>query len=176
MFYRRANSNGAMISILLSIPLSVLFKVLIPDLPFLDRMALIFLISAAVMIITPMFGGKKKTETTAATKEGLISDFRLRNGMAIVVIVTGLATAIRLILQPIDAYPGVNGSVGVPAWTAYVFLALSLIVIGLIYTDKTEDDHKAIDLEPSLFRTRMIFNISAVAIILILAGIYASFP
>ncbi|MFT5997688.1 MAG: SSS family solute:Na+ symporter [Neolewinella sp.] len=174
MFYRRATSKGALITILLSIPLSVLFKVLIPDLPFLDRMALIFLISAAVMIIMPMLEKRRTSTGSTTTKEGMISDFRLRNGLVIIVIATGLATAIRLLAQPINAYPGVTGSVGVPTWTAYLFLALSLVVIGLIYTDKSPDDHKAIDLEPSLFRTRTVFNISAIIVILILGVIYAT--
>jgi SSS family solute:Na+ symporter len=93
----------------------------------------------------------------------MISDMRLRNGIALAVIAIGVATAIRLLLQPVP---------GVPDWAVYLFAVLSVIVLVLIYTDKQEDDHKAIDLEPALFRTRMGFNVSAVAVLLVLTVIY----
>ena len=53
-----------------------------------------------------------------------------------------------------------------------IFVVLSLVVIGLLYTDKSADDYKAIDLDPAMFRTRMGFNIAAVTIILILTFVY----
>ena len=174
MFWRRATAKGALIVVLLSVPLSVLFKVLIPDLPFLDRMALIFLISSAVMIIMPMLEGRKATST--ATAPGLLSDNKLRIGIAVAVIAIGVSTAIRLLVQPIDPYPGVLGSVGVPGWAAWLFAVLSVAVLALIFTDKTADDAKAIDLRPELFKTQRIFNIAAVLVILVLAAIYATFP
>ncbi|MBC6995793.1 sodium/solute symporter [Neolewinella lacunae] len=174
MFYRRGTAKAALAVVLLSVPLSLAFKVLIPDLPFLDRMALIFLISSALMILLSAVTSKKSRAQVApqdlpsyassSVPVGkLVSDFKLRNGLAMAVIVTGVATAIRLLLQPVP---------GVPAWTVYLFAGLSVVVLGLIYTDKQEDDYKAIDLEPSLFRTRMGFNIAAIVILLILAVIY----
>jgi len=173
MFYRRGTAKAALAVVLLSVPLSLGFKVLIPDLPFLDRMALIFLISSALMIILSAITSKKAPASDQALDADLgkaqpsvakiISDFRLRNGLAIAVIATGVATAVRLLFQPVP---------GVPAWAVYIFAGLSVIVLALIYTDKQEDDHKAIDLEPELFRTRMGFNIAAIAVILILAVIY----
>ncbi len=164
MFYRRGTAKAALVVVLLSVPLSMLFKAIMPDLPFLDRMALIFLISSALMIIISAFtskGGGKVVNTTA-TK--VLSDMRLRNGISVAVIAIGVATAIRLLLQPVP---------GVPDWAVYLFALLSIVVLVLIYTDKQEDDHKAIDLEPSLFRTRMGFNISAISVLLILTIIYS---
>ena len=99
----------------------------------------------------------------STSAEGIVKDMTIRNGIALVVIVIGVCTAIRLFVQPVP---------GVPDWAVYLFGLLSVVVLALIYTDKQEDDHKAIDLEPSLFRTRMGFNIAALAILLILALIY----
>jgi SSS family solute:Na+ symporter len=164
MFYRRGTSKAALVVILLGVPLSLFFKFILPDLAFLDRMALMFLISSALMIglsaVTGKGGGVVKSTATA---ESIISDMTIRNGLALVVIVIGVCTAIRLFVQPVP---------GVPDWAVYLFAVLSVVVLGLIYTDKQEDDYKAIDLEPSLFRTRMGFNISALMILLILALIY----
>ena len=178
MFYRKGTAKAALAVVLASVPLSIAFKFLIPDLPFLDRMALIFLISAAMMVIISAQTSKRAKDPAlnanlndassdaADTFESSgtpITNSRLRNGLAIAVIATGGATAIRLLVQPVP---------GVPVWAVGVFAVLSLAVLGLLYTDKQPDDHKAIDLEQELFRTRMGFNIAAVAVILILAAIY----
>ena len=176
-FYRRGTSQAALVVVLSSVPLSWAFQQLMPDLPFLDRMAFIFLISAALMVVVSALTGNNKRERVAeGTLEGsygeqekrdlagkLIKDVKLRNGLSIAVIGIGLATGVRLLLQPV---PGVPTSMGI------IFVVLSLIVIGLLYTDKSADNYKAIDLDPAMFRTRMGFNIAAVAIILILAFVY----
>ncbi|MEO0731897.1 MAG: sodium/solute symporter [Bacteroidota bacterium] len=165
MFYRRGTARAALAVVLLSVPLSLLFKFLMPDLPFLDRMALIFVISSALMVVLSAItskGGGYQYDSDV-DPEDIVSDMRLRNGLSLAVIATGVATAVRLLLQPVP---------GVPTWAVYLFAGLSLAVLALIYTDKQPDDHKAIDLEPSLFRTRMGFNIAAIAVILILAVIY----
>ncbi|MBB4079045.1 SSS family solute:Na+ symporter [Lewinella aquimaris] len=177
MFYRRGTSQAALVVVLASVPLSWAFQQLMPDLPFLDRMAFIFLLSAALMIVVSALTAKSKQQQVAEQEKvagygeqqkrdlsgKLIKDIKLRNGLSIAVIGVGLATGIRLLLQPVP---------GVPELMAWIFVVLSVIVIALLYTDKTADDYKAIDLDPALFRTRMGFNIAAIAIILLLAFIY----
>lgn len=164
MFYRRGTSKAALVVILLGVPLSLFFKFILPDLGFLDRMALMFLISSALMIaVSALTGTSKSKAGKSVDKSGFVKDITLRNALSITVIMIGVATAIRLFIQPVP---------GVPDWAVYLFVALSVAVLALIYTDKSEDDYKAIDLEPGLFRTRMGFNIAAIAVILILAAVY----
>ncbi|NJB87455.1 SSS family solute:Na+ symporter [Lewinella marina] len=172
-FYRRGTAQAALVVVLASVPLSWAFQQLMPDLPFLDRMAFIFLISALLMVVISQFTGRTKAEAAAEggfnaeekrqMGEKVIKDVKLRNGLSVAVIGIGLATGVRLLLQPVP---------GVPLSMSIIFIILSLVVIALIYTDKTADDYKAIDLHPSLFRTRMGFNIAALAIILLLTFIY----
>ncbi len=176
-FYRRGTAQAALVVVLSSVPLSWAFQTMMPDLPFLDRMAFIFLISALLMVVVSQLTGKSKKESIAATAQRggygeqekrdlsgkLVKEIQLRNGLSVAIIAIGLVTGIRLAFQPVP---------GVPDWMAYLFIALSLAVIALIYTDKSADDYKAIDLEPELFRTRMGFNIAAVMIVLILAFMY----
>ena len=178
MFYRRGTAKAALVVILLGVPLSLFFKFIMPDLAFLDRMALMFLISCALMILLSAVTSKKAADPAlneslsdasaeapshSVSHGAIVKDMAIRNGIALVVIVIGLCTAVRLFVQPVP---------GVPDWAVYLFAFLSVAVLVLIYTDKQEDDHKAIDLEPSLFRTRMGFNIAALAVLLILALIY----
>ena len=186
MFYRKGTAKAALAVVLLSVPLSVGFKFLMPGLPFLDRMAAIFLLSSILMIvlsaITSKTGPKADLKTldadldapavgSPALAKEMVSRSTLRNGVALVIIGVGVATAVRLLLQPVPPVPELNVT-GVPNWAVYVFAILSVAALALLYTDKQPDDHKAIELEKQLFRTRLGFNVSAVAIILILALIY----
>ena len=175
-FYRRGTAKAALVVVLASVPLSWAFQQLMPNLPFLDRMAFIFVVSCLLMVVISMLD-KSKTKSIAATASRgeyadhevqniarhTVRDIKLRNGLSICVVGIGLFTGVRLLAQPV---PGVPWSMSV------IFAVLSVVVIALIYTDKSADDYKAINLEPELFRTRMGFNIAAIFIVLLLAFIY----
>lgn len=60
VFWKKTTSNAALAAAALSIPLSVVLKVIYPSLPFLDRMGVVFLILAALMIIISLVEGKGK--------------------------------------------------------------------------------------------------------------------
>ena len=60
VFWKKTTSNAALTAAALSIPLSVILKIGLPDLPFIDRMGVVFLILAALMIIISLVEGKGK--------------------------------------------------------------------------------------------------------------------
>ncbi len=60
VFWKKTTSNAALVGAALSIPLSVVLKIGMPDLPFLDRMGVVFLILATLMIIISLYEGKGK--------------------------------------------------------------------------------------------------------------------
>ena len=60
VFWKKTTSNAALTGAALSIPLSVLLKIIFPALPFLDRMGVVFLVLAALMIIISLVEGKGK--------------------------------------------------------------------------------------------------------------------
>ncbi|MEM8585449.1 MAG: sodium/solute symporter [Bacteroidota bacterium] len=184
MFWRRTTASAALAGIVLSIPLSLLFKFAIPGLPFLDRMAFVFIVIVLVMMVISLAERAKVAQANQAEQisehpKKRITDSRLRSGLSIAIIATGVATGIRMIIDklhvPVDV--AMKDPPFAPIWVPIAILLLSLGVIYLLLTDsKSTDDPKAIDLEPGLFRTQPIFNLSAVAIILILVAIYATFP
>jgi len=51
LFWKRATANSALWAAILSIPLSAAFKYLFPDMPFIDRMGVIFIILSLIVII-----------------------------------------------------------------------------------------------------------------------------
>jgi SSS family solute:Na+ symporter len=60
VFWKKTTSNAALVGAALSIPLSVVLKIAFPDLPFLDRMGVVFLVLAALMIAISLIEGKGK--------------------------------------------------------------------------------------------------------------------
>ncbi|UZD23827.1 sodium/sugar symporter [Algoriphagus halophytocola] len=60
VFWKKTTSNAALTAAASSIPLSIVLKVVFPALPFIDRMGVVFLVLAALMIIISLVEGKGK--------------------------------------------------------------------------------------------------------------------
>jgi len=60
LFWKKATPNSALVSALLSIPLSFSMKFVFPGLPFIDRMGIAFLISVALIVIISLIEGRGK--------------------------------------------------------------------------------------------------------------------
>jgi solute:Na+ symporter, SSS family len=60
VFWKKTTSNAALVGAALSIPLSVVLKIVFPLLPFLDRMGVVFLVLAGMMIVISLIEGKGK--------------------------------------------------------------------------------------------------------------------
>ena len=58
LFWRKATANAALVTAVLSIPLSALAKVLLPAMPFLNRMGYVFLLSVALIVVISLIEGK----------------------------------------------------------------------------------------------------------------------
>jgi len=62
MFWKRATANAALITALLTIPLSTLFKFWLPEIPFLNRMGIVFIVLSIVMIVISLLGKSDPAE------------------------------------------------------------------------------------------------------------------
>ncbi|WP_194974265.1 sodium/sugar symporter [Aquiflexum lacus] len=60
VFWKKTTSNAALVGAGISIPLSVVLKWVFPALPFLDRMGIVFLAIAVLMILISLVEGKGK--------------------------------------------------------------------------------------------------------------------
>lgn len=70
LFWKRASEAGAIAAAIASVALSYLFKVLTPDIPFMNRMGLVFLISLALAVgISLAFKGRG--DANRVTMEGV---------------------------------------------------------------------------------------------------------
>nr|WKN39181.1 sodium/sugar symporter [Tunicatimonas sp. TK19036] len=62
VFWKKTTPRAALTAAILTIPLSTIFKIVTPDIPFINRMGIVFLILAAVIIIMSMVEGKGKDQ------------------------------------------------------------------------------------------------------------------
>lgn len=60
VFWKKTTSNAALTAAVLTIPLSTVLKFGMPDLPFLDRMGVVFLVISALIIAISLYEGKGK--------------------------------------------------------------------------------------------------------------------
>lgn len=71
LFWKKATPNAALLSAILSIPLSTGLKFLAPAVPFLDRMLYVFLASVALIVAISYFEGKGKDHPKAVRLSGV---------------------------------------------------------------------------------------------------------
>ncbi|MFP4089665.1 MAG: sodium/sugar symporter [Cyclobacteriaceae bacterium] len=69
VFWRKTTSNAALAAAILTIPLSTILKFAAPDLPFINRMGIVFLILAAIIIIISLIESKGKDQPSAVDLE-----------------------------------------------------------------------------------------------------------
>lgn len=65
LFWRKTSTNAAWAGVIVAIPLSVAFKFFTPQIPFIDRMGLSFLLITALMIVISLIENKGKDDAKA---------------------------------------------------------------------------------------------------------------
>ena len=86
MFWKKTSARAAFAAVLVSIPLSALFKFLLPELPFIDRMGLCFLLIVALMVgISYMQHGDKDDPKAIYFDTGMFKTSNTFNIMAVII-------------------------------------------------------------------------------------------
>ncbi|MCD6347449.1 MAG: sodium/sugar symporter [Bacteroidales bacterium] len=71
LFWKRATSNAALWAAGLSIPLSFAFKAFLPEIPFMNRWAYVFLILAVIMVVISLIESKEDHPNAIHFEKGL---------------------------------------------------------------------------------------------------------
>ncbi len=96
VFWKKTTSNAALVGASLSIPLSVVLKVVFPALPFIDRMGFVFLIVAALMIVISLVEGKGKDHPNSIDVNSDL--FRTSTGFKIgAILIAGITAALYIV-------------------------------------------------------------------------------
>ncbi|MBB6001742.1 sodium/sugar symporter [Arcicella rosea] len=98
LFWKKTTSNAAIIAAVLTLPLSLLFKILpewigIEPIPFLDRTLWVYVILVVLMVIVSLIEGRKKEETKGLAIDS--SMFKVSDSFVVVsVLICGVLAAL----------------------------------------------------------------------------------
>lgn len=95
-FWKRSNSNGALAATIASIPLSAFLKYSFPEIPFMNRMGLVFLACVALIVVIGLLDPKSRENPKALNVE--TSMFKVSTGFLIgSIIVSAILAALYLV-------------------------------------------------------------------------------
>lgn len=83
-FYKRANANGALTAAISSVVFSILFKILLPDFPWMDRMMLAFILSLLIIFI--MRSKKESQSNYISVDRELLKTSRAFNVLTVLIV------------------------------------------------------------------------------------------
>ncbi|MBN1117851.1 MAG: sodium/solute symporter [Bacteroidales bacterium] len=170
LLWKRATNRAALWTTIITLPVGILMKILLPDLPFIIRMGYVcmVLISAAVIITLT-----DKHQITAS----VLSDknkSNLKKAGSIFAILSGI-TFISGLLWGTDLFGMSLVSLGFHSIFMMTFLLGFISVMMYTNAGSVTQDPKAYDYEPELFKTDKIFFIGALGIVVIIVALYAFF-
>ena len=170
LLWKRATNRAALWTTIVTLPMGIFMKVLLPDLPFIIRMGYVCmaLISIAV-ILTLTDRHQVKAEPLSSvnarnlTRAGWL--FGVLSGLSLI---AGLIWGTNLFGQSL-VYLGFHSIFMMTFLLAFVSL--------IMFTNATSPskDPKAYDFQPELFKTDGVFLAGAMGIVVIIVGLYAYF-
>lgn len=165
LFWKQASARAALWTAILTIPMGLGMKMLFPEMPFVLRIGYVFIILSFVMVGISMTDRKSKTLNTIDSGSGnRIAGYGIR--MIAIALLIGIIVS--FFVHPLRHL----------ALEAAYVPVVTFILIGLILILNNKFmkmDLKAIIIDSGMFRTSSTFNIAAIGICGILAGLYYIF-
>lgn len=169
LFWKRASTRSAVAAALLTFPLGIGAKLLLPHIPFLIRMGYVFI---ALVTVGSLITFLDKTDELPENQEKKLSDKTIGLMLNATWVFFGLALAsFALVILGWSYYE----SIGIEA---FVFFGTLMAMIGVVlYTNAKSPtaDKEAIRYTPELFKTSLTFNLGALGILLIVGSLYVIF-
>ena len=164
LLWKRASGAAAVVAAIGTFFFSILFKFLLPDVPFLLRMGYVF--ACLVVLFFSISMMSKKTVKAAELDEHTIKTQMKWSNIILISSVVCLCIGIAsMFSHELRCY----------GFEAIFFLALILFCISFYLRSNAKDkveDPKSIGVDIAIFRTDKAFNIGAIAIIVILTILY----
>ena len=166
LLWKRASGTAAVVAAIGTFLFSILFKFMLPDVPFLLRMGYVF--ACLVVLFFSISLMSKNTIPAEELDEHTIKTQLKWSNITIISAVACLCIGIAsMFSHELRCY----------GFEAIFFLALMLGSIGFYLRSNAKDkveDPKSIGVDIAIFRTDKAFNIGAIAIIVILTILYAA--
>ena len=167
LLWKRASGPAAVVAAIGTFVFSILFKVLMPNVPFMLRMGYVFLCLVAIFIPMSLYNKKNTVEADKLDQHTIDAQMKWSSILFTIAAIC-LVVAIYGVIDPVLRGWG---------FEAMFFLTAILAVLGLYLRSNAKDkvqDAKAVGIDLELFHTDRTFNIGALGVIVILVILYVS--
>ena len=164
LLWKRASGTAAVVAAIGTFVFSILFKFMLPDVPFLLRMGYVFA-CLVVLFFTISMMSKKTIPAQELDEHTIKTQLKWSN-------ITIISAAVCLCIGIVSMFSHELRCYG---FEAIFFLAMMLGSIGVYLRSNAKDkveDPKSIGVDIAIFRTDKAFNIGAIAIIVLLTVLY----
>ena len=165
LLWKRASGPAAVVAAIGTFFFSILFKFLLPEVPFLLRMGYVFLVLVAIFVPMSLLNKNGRIEAEKLDQHTIDTQLKWSK---VLFIAAGVSFAVFIwgMCSPVLRSWG---------FEAMLFFAAILGVLGLYLRSNAKDKYqnaKAVGIDLALFRTDRTFNIGAICVIVILAILY----
>ena len=164
LLWKRSSGTAAVATAIGTFAFSILFKLLLPETPFLIRMGYVF-----IVLVLMFVGLSLSNKDVEATQE--ISESDIKTQVKYSKILAGVA-ALCAVLGLVGCFVEPMRNLG---FEGFFFMAAMLCVLAIYLNSNAKDkvqDKKALKIDLSLFKTAKDFNLGALGIIILLAILY----
>lgn len=164
LLWKRASGTAAVVAAIGTFAFSILFKFLLPDVPFLIRMGYVFF--CLVILFVTLSLTSKKTVKADTLDEGQIAMQLKYSKIFFVLAIICYAVGIVGVIEP---------SMRALGFESIFFLATVFLVLSIYLRSNAKDkvqDPKCVAIDLDIFKTDKAFNIGAIGVIAILAVLY----
>ncbi len=170
LLWKRATNRAALWTTIATIPIGIVMKIALPDLPFIIRMGYVCIILIA-LAVTLVLTDKHKVVASPISNENK----KKLTAAGWFFAITGV---ISLVVGIIWGTPLFNiNLLNLGFDSIFMMAALLMFLSIMMFTNATSDkqDKKAYDFEPELFKTDKSFLLGAIGIVVIIVSLYAYF-
>ena len=166
LFWRQATPNAALWTAIFTLPIGIVFKILMPDLPFQMRMGYVFILLVAIASsISFLEKGKK---VAAVAPESYMGKSAVFSGYLLFVL-SGICVILGIFFsKPLENL----------GFSSIFMIATLLAWVGIILVTNVKmhvADKKAIIVDSKIFKTGPAFNLGAIGIVAIFTLLYFLF-
>ncbi|MDD4641402.1 MAG: sodium/solute symporter [Bacteroidales bacterium] len=171
LLWKRATNRAALWTTIATLPVGIIMKIALPDLPFILRMGYVCMILISMAVIITFIDGKHQISTeleAPAKRKGLAKAGWFFAIAAVITLITG-------VLFGSDWFGMSLRNIGFHSIFMMTFLLAFLSIIMFTNANSPKKDAKAYDLNTSLFKTDTGFLLGAMGIVVIIVALYAVF-
>ncbi len=179
LLWKRASSTAAVWSAIITIPLGVLFKVLLPNVAFQFRAGYIFIILITFFVIVSIFSKKTENAETVTDEDraSMIRWAKILGGTGILMIIAAAIVTIAGIMNP-EAKPDDNifaylNDIGFQAFFFFGVLVGQCAIWLYSNSKDTRKNPKALPINLNLFATTRGYTYGTIGICVIVFILYA---